>query len=131
MNGDTMNDAKDKAESVISKTSQMGKEAVNEASDKARRFAQEVHDGVDGALSSVGSKARDAADTIRSNSPSSLAPVSDKVASAIDKSGKYLEDKGVSGIAGDASSLIRRYPLASIAIGFGAGLFLARKMTRQ
>jgi hypothetical protein len=52
------------------------------------------------------------------------------VASALDSSGRYLEEQGLSGMADDVTNLIRRNPIPAMLIGVGLGFLLAR-LTRS
>jgi hypothetical protein len=52
------------------------------------------------------------------------------VASALDSTGHYLEEQGLSGMAEDLTNLIRRNPIPALLIGVGLGYLLAR-MTRS
>jgi hypothetical protein len=52
------------------------------------------------------------------------------VASALDSSGRYLEEQGLSGMAEDVTNLIRRNPIPAMLIGVGLGFLLAR-LTRR
>ena len=123
-------DPKEEIQRSVEKTVGAGKEAASQIIDRAKTFASEVQDGVDGAVASLGSRAREAADSVRAHTPTHLGHAGEKVAKAIDQSGQYLEDKGASGIAKDASKLIKKYPLTSLFLGFGAGLLIARKLSR-
>ena len=48
------------------------------------------------------------------------------VASALDRTGDYLQDQGLSGMGGDFTNLIRRNPIPALLIGVAVGFLLAR-----
>jgi hypothetical protein len=53
------------------------------------------------------------------------------VAGALESSGRYLEEQGLSGIGEDLTNLIRRNPLPAILLGIGLGFLLARATTSR
>lgn len=130
-NGHTTKEAKQAADNAASKMAEAGRDAMNQASQKAKDMYCAVEDTVDRTLSSVGAKACSAAETIRSSSPSFAARPAEAVAGAIETGGEYLREKGVADIASDATTIVKRYPLESLMIGFGAGLLLGRSLTRR
>jgi hypothetical protein len=120
--------AKDAAGNVIDKA----KQAASTVAEKAKDVAGAVGDKADTTVSSVGSGMQSLAGTIRDKGPSSgvLGGAASGVASALDTSGRYLEEQGLSGIADDMTNLIRRHPIPAVLIGVGVGYLLAR-MTRS
>jgi len=120
--------AKDAAGNVLNKA----KQAASTVAEKAKDVAGAVGDKADTAVSSVGSGMQSLAGTIRDKGPSGgmLGSAASGVASALDSSGRYLEEQGLSGIADDMTNLIRRHPIPAILIGVGLGYLLAR-MTRS
>lgn len=44
----------------------------------------------------------------------------------MESTGEYLEEKGLSGMAGDVTDLIRRNPLPALLIAVGIGFLIAR-----
>ena len=96
--------------------------------EKAKDVASAVGDKADTAVSSVGGGMQSLAGTIRDKGPSSgvLGGAASGVASALDTSGRYLEEQGLSGIADDMTHLIRRHPIPAVLIGIGLGYLLAR-----
>jgi len=120
--------AKDAAGNVIDKA----KQAASTVAEKAKDVASTVGDKADSAVSSVGSGMQSLAGTIRDKAPSGgvFGGAASGVASALDSSGRYLEEQGLSGIADDMTNMIRRHPIPAILIGIGVGYLLAR-MTRS
>ncbi len=130
-NGQTMDDAKAAAESAAARMAESGREALSQATSKAKDVLCNVESTVDKTLSGVGSRVNAAASTIRSNSPKFASSAADSVAGAMETGGEYLQEKGVTDIASDAKSLVKRYPVESMIIGFGAGLLLGRTLLRK
>lgn len=59
---------------------------------------------------------------------SAVTAVTDAVAGV----GTYVQDKGLQGLSGDLTALIRRYPVPALLIGLGIGFVLGRSVgTRQ
>jgi len=120
--------AKDTAGNVLDKA----KQAASSVAEKAKDVASAVGDRADTAVSSVGSGMQSLAGTLRDKGPSGgmLGGAASGVASALESSGKYLEEQGLSGIADDMTTMIRRHPIPAVLIGIGVGYLLAR-MTRS
>jgi len=88
--------AKDAASNVIDKA----KQAASTVAEKARDIASAAGDKADTAVSSVGSGMQSLAGTIRDKGPSSgiLGGAASGVASALETSGHYLEEQGLSAL---------------------------------
>jgi F0F1-type ATP synthase assembly protein I len=122
----------DKAKDVAGNVIDKAKQAASTVAEKAKDVASVVGEKADSAVSSVGSGMQSLAGTIRDKGPSGgvLGGAASGVASALDSSGRYLEEQGLSGIADDMTNLIRRHPIPAVLIGIGLGYLLAR-MTRS
>ena len=92
-----------------------------------------VSTGVIEAATGVGSGMKSLGDTIREKGPQSgiLGSASSTVGGAMSSAGSYLEDRGLSGIGGDLTELIRRNPIPSMLLGVGLGFLLARMTSRS
>jgi len=108
------------------------KQAASSVADKARDVASGLGQKAEGAAEAVGSGMQSLAGTIRDRGPQGgmLGGAASGVASALDSSGRYLEEQGLSGIADDVTNLIRRNPIPAMLIGVGLGFLLAR-LTRS
>jgi len=120
--------AKDTAGNLVDKA----KQAASTVADKARDIASNVGDRVESGVSAVGKGMESLAGTIRDRGPSGgvFGGAASGVAGALDTSGRYLEEQGLSGMAEDLTSLIRRNPIPAMLVGVGLGFLLAR-MTRS
>jgi len=116
--------AKDTASNIYEKAKDMGSSAYEKVKDTASSYAGKVDD----AAQSVGSGIKSMGDTVRDHGPRSgiLGSATSAVSGALDSAGGYLEEKGLSGIGGDFGEMIRRNPMAAMAVGFGLGFLLAR-----
>jgi hypothetical protein len=108
------------------------KQVASNVAEKARDVASTVGDKAESATQSVGSGMQSLAGTIRDRAPQSgvLGGAASGVAGALDSTGRYLEEQGLSGIGEDLTNLIRRNPIPALLVGVGLGFLLAR-MTRR
>lgn len=117
------------------------KEGASTAYDKVKDAAGHAGEALSSAASTVGRKAEDAtssvgggmqslADTVRDRGPHEgvLGRATRGVADALDSSGKYLEDKHLSGMADDFTSLIKNNPIPALLVGVGVGFLLGRAL---
>jgi hypothetical protein len=115
--------ARDTAANVADKAGDMAKQAY----DKAGQYASAAGDKADDAVESVGSGMKSFAGTIRENMPNKgmLGSASESVAGALESGGRYLEDRGLSGIGNDVTDLIKRNPVPAVLLALGLGFMLA------
>jgi ElaB/YqjD/DUF883 family membrane-anchored ribosome-binding protein len=59
-----------------------------------------------------------------------LGRASGAVADALDSSGRYIEERNISGIANDVTDVIRRNPIPAVLVAVGLGFLLGRTMRR-
>jgi ElaB/YqjD/DUF883 family membrane-anchored ribosome-binding protein len=99
--------------------------------DKAKQAGEFVRDKADTAASSAGKGMENLASTIRDKGPREgvLGQATSGVAGALDSTGRYLEEQGVSGMVDDLTSMIKNHPVPAILIGIGLGFLLARLTT--
>jgi phage-related tail protein len=129
---DKAKEAADKAKDAGSGLMDKAKQVAGTVAEKAKDVASNVGEKVDSGVSAVGRGMESLAGTIRDKGPSSgiLGGAASGVATALDTSGQYLEEQGLSGMAEDVTNLIRRNPIPAMLIGIGLGFLLAR-MTRR
>ena len=117
------------------------KDVASSAADRAREAASHVGEAVSSAAAAVGHKAEDVTasvgggmeslgERIRDKGPEKgvLGTASGAVASALESSGRYLQEKNLSGLADDVCELVRRNPLPALLVGVGLGFLLARTL---
>jgi ElaB/YqjD/DUF883 family membrane-anchored ribosome-binding protein len=116
--------AKGVAENVKDKAKQAG-EYVR---DKAGQAGEYVRDKAEQATSSAGKGMESLAGTIRDRGPQSgvLGRASSTVAETLDRTGRNLEDQGLSGRMDDVTTMVRNHPLPAVLLGIGLGFLLAR-----
>jgi len=136
----TLEKAKDAAANVAEKA----RDAASGAVDKAKEAAASAYQGAGQTLSDLGHRAESAttslggsmrslAGNLRESTPHQgmLGTASSTVADTLDKSGRYLQEEGLSGMAKDLTTLVRRNPLPAILIGVGFGFLLGRTTSRS
>jgi len=121
--------AKDAANTAIDKASDFAQRAGEKAGDLAHQAGERA----DTAASSVGTGMKNLAGTVREHTPNSgmLGAASERVAEGLEAGGKYLENKGLSGVGEDITGLIKRNPIPAVLIGIGIGFLLASATSRR
>jgi len=124
---DAANTAIDKASDFASKAADKAGDFAQRAGEKASDFAHQAGERADNAASSVGTGMKNLAGTVRENTPNSgmLGAASERVAEGLESGGRYLEDKGLSGVGEDIAGLIKRNPIPAVLIGIGIGYLIA------
>lgn len=128
---DSMQKAKDVASNVAERTKELGENVSDQAQNMAERggeLASGLGERAGETVSAVGGQMRNLAGTIRAKAPQEgmVGSAASAVANTLESGGSYLEEQSLSDMAEDLSAVIRRYPIASVMIGFGCGLLLAR-----
>lgn len=133
--------AKDAAGSAVEK----GKEAAGTVMEKAKDVASNVASSLgstagnvataightaENATAAVGRGMESVGEKIREKGPEKgiLGSATRGVAGALESSGKYLEEKNLSGMAEDVTNLIKRNPIPALLIGIGVGFLLSRML---
>lgn len=131
-------EAQEKVESMVEKGKQgvqqaaeKGREMAQTAAEKAKEFGAAARDRADSGVQSVGSSIRSAAATVEQNLPHSgvMGEAASRLHDTLESTGRYLEEKGVSGAAEDLTVLIRRHPVPSVLVGIGLGILLGQFLT--
>jgi phage-related protein len=117
----------DKARDAASNVAEKAGDMARGAADKAREFASAAGDKADSGVESVGSGMKNFAGTIRQNMPHQgmLGSASESVAGALESGGRYLEEKGLSGIGADMTDVIKRHPVPAVLLALGLGYLIA------
>lgn len=115
---------KDLAKDMVDK----GKDAASSALKTAGNVASAVGKKAEQATAAVGSGIHSLGETIHESGPHDGLPgrVTGTVADALENTGKYLEEHGLSGIAEDVTNLVRRNPIPALLVGIGVGFLIAR-----
>ena len=97
---------------------------LQEYSAKRAGVAATVTSAAQDVASRVAETAGTAATKAQEMAGSAATAVSDTVAGV----GTYVQDKGLQGLSGDLTALIRRYPVPALLIGLGIGFVLGRRV---
>lgn len=124
-------DIKQEASSAASDVAGRTKEAASNVADKAREMASATKEKADQAVSSTGSGIASMGSKMRQSGPQEgmLGRANTAVADTIEQTGQYLEEHGLSGMADDVTSVIRRNPIPAVLVSVGIGFLLARMTT--
>jgi uncharacterized protein YjbJ (UPF0337 family) len=76
----------------------------------------------------VASRVTEAAGTAAGKAQEVAGAAATAVTDTVAGAGSYLQDKGVQGLSGDLTGLIRRYPVPALLIGLGIGFVLGRSL---
>jgi len=107
-------------------------EAVQQTADTVRQTASDAlssaGERADDLAASLGGGMQSLAGNIRAHSPSqeTFGQLASGVADLLERAGQALQEEGVSGLAGELTGLIRRYPMAAVCMAAGAGFLLAK-----
>jgi methyl-accepting chemotaxis protein len=117
-------DAADKARQAASTVSERAQSMASSASEMATNAGKKVTETV----SQLGENIQSAAGSLRERGPHGgrLGDATSMVADRMDSAGRYLQEEGLSGIAEDVTTLIRRNPIPALFVGIGIGFLLAR-----
>jgi len=124
---DRARDAASHAGAALSSAASAAGQTVQQAASSA---AHTVGQKAEQATSAVGSGMHSLADTVRDRGPESgmLGTASDYVADTLDRTGQYIQDRNLSGMMDDVSSMIKRNPIPALLIGLGVGFLLGRAL---
>jgi hypothetical protein len=122
----------DKAKDAAGSTMDRAKDMASHAADKARDLGRSASDMAENATSKVGSSIESMGGTLRDKAPHEgmMGTAASKVADSLEKGGRYLQEEGLSGIAGDVTDLIKRNPIPALLVGVGVGFLLAQALRR-
>lgn len=82
----------------------------------------------DDATEALGGGMRSLAGTLREKAPTggTMGQMASTAATTLDRTGRYLQEEGLSGMSEDLMHLVRKHPLPALAIALGAGFCLAQ-----
>jgi len=127
---DTASGAVDRARDMASQVADKARDVAGQAADKARDAASTAGRRADQVADKVGSGMSSAADSVRQHAPDSgvLHSAASRVADTLDSGGRYLQEEGLSGLAGDLTEMIKRNPIPALFVGVCVGVLLARAL---
>jgi len=122
----------EKVKDFATSAADKAREAASSMTDKASEMASDLGDKAECATHAMGSSMQSLAGTLREHAPSSgmLRSATANVADTLDSSGRYLQERSLSGLGNDLTSMIRRNPVPAVLLGIGLGFLLARAARR-
>jgi hypothetical protein len=106
-------------------TSSIGQTA-DQAAEYIGRKAEAATAALGGGLESLGNTLR-----AHTHQDDIVRDASAAVANCMEETGRYVQEKGLEGMAADVTGLIRRNPVAALLAAFGVGFLLARATTSR
>lgn len=122
----------DKAKEAATSTMERAKDVASHAADKAKDLGRSAADMADTATAKVGSGIESMGGTLRDKGPHEgvMGHAANRVADTLERGGRYLQEEGLSGVAGDVTDLIKRNPIPALFVGIGIGFLLAQALRR-
>lgn len=129
--GEAASDVYNRTKEAAGTVADKAKEAASGVADKAKEYAGAARERADQAVSSTGSGISSMGSKMRRSGPQEgmLGKANEAVASTIERTGRYLEEEGLSGMADDVTEVIRRHPVPAVLVSLGLGFMLARMTT--
>jgi len=121
-----------KAQDFAHAAGQKVQEVASAATQKVQDAAATVGHKAEDATAAVGRGLETAADKVRGNLPREgmLGRASGAVADTLDRTGHYIEERNIRGIANDVTEVIRRNPIPAVLVAVGLGFLLGRTLRR-
>lgn len=119
-----------KAQDLTHTAEQKVIDAARTAGQKASEAAQTVGHKAEDATAALGSGMQTAAGKVRQNLPHEgvLGQAGSAVADALERGGRYVEEKNIRGMADDVTEVIKRNPIPAVLIAVGLGFFIGRTL---
>jgi len=120
-----------KAQEAASTVGHKAQEAGQTLAHKAQEAASTVGHRAEEAKSSVAGGISSLAGQLRQNAPHEgmLGSASGAVADRLQEGSRYLQQNSFQDMADDVTGLVRRYPVAALLVGFGAGFLVGWMLT--
>jgi len=130
---DTASNVTQQAKDAASNVAGQAQQYASEVGHKAQEYASVAKDKADDAISTVGDRMATLAGTLRESAPREgyLGTAGRTVADGLESGGRYLQQHGMADMTDDMASLVRRYPLQSLLVGFGVGFLLSQATSRR
>jgi hypothetical protein len=123
--------AADKLKDAASHAGEAVSSAATAVGQKASEVASAVGQKAEDATAAVGKGMENLAGQVRDSGPQEgvLGTATRTVASGLENTGKYLEDKNLSGMMDDITGLIKRNPVPAVLLALGIGFLVGRVLT--
>jgi len=127
-NGNPPEEARSSSDKPINRLPALARETASTVGQKASDALSQASQKADDLAASLGGSMQSLAGNLRSAAPAqeTLGQLASGVADALDRSGRFLQQEGVSGLTNELNHLIRRNPLSAVFIAVGFGFLLAQ-----
>jgi ElaB/YqjD/DUF883 family membrane-anchored ribosome-binding protein len=117
----------------MANTSQTRNDKQGSVVESAKDLGKQIGNKADQATAAAGRGIQSAAETIRENTPDEgiLGGAAEAVSKTVERGGRYLEEKKISGMMDDVTETIRSHPVPALLIAVGVGFLLARALSRD
>jgi len=121
-----------RAQEAATSVANRGQETAQGVAHRAQEMASGAAHRAEEAMSNVGSSMSSLAGQLRQNVPQgTLGSAAGAVADRLEAGGRYLQENDLREMADDKTQVMRRYPVASLCVGFGFGFLLGMAFTRR
>jgi hypothetical protein len=129
---ETAGNVAEKARDAAGNVADKAKDFASQAADRAKDLGKSATNAADTATAKVGSGVETVADKLRDKAPREgmVHDAAFKVADTLEKSGRYLQEEGLTGMADDLTGVIRRNPIPAVLVGIGIGYLIAHALRR-
>lgn len=93
-----------------------------QAAQEVEARLKEYNDKYGGTVAELKAKAYDIGETVAGKANEAASAVR----SGVDKASSYFQEKTLDSMGADVTALVRKYPIQSVLIGIGVGIWLAR-----
>jgi ElaB/YqjD/DUF883 family membrane-anchored ribosome-binding protein len=127
---DLAHNAGQKVQDFAHTAGQKVQDAAHAAGQKVQSAASTVGHRAEDATTSLGSGLRSAADKVRENLPHEgmIGSAGEAFAGALERGGRYIEEKNIRGMAEDVTEVIKRNPIPAVLLAVGLGFLLGRTL---
>jgi len=106
------------------------KDVLSGATDRAKEVGRAAAHAVDSATAKVGSGIETAAEKLRDKGPHEglMGSAASAVADTMERSGRYLEREGLTGMVEDVTATVKRHPIPTLMVALAVGFFIGRAL---
>jgi len=131
-NGNSPEKAGPTSDNPINRLPGSAQQAAGTAQQLASEALSSAGQRADDMAASLGGSMKTLAGDIRAHSPAqeTLGQLASGVADVLEHTGRFLQEEGVSGLAGELNQAIRRYPLSAVFLAVGVGFLMSQTSRR-
>jgi ElaB/YqjD/DUF883 family membrane-anchored ribosome-binding protein len=98
----------------------------------ASEMASNLGEKAEGAVTGMGERMSSWGESLRQSAPreGALGSAASSVAGTLESGGRYLQEHDFGDMAEDVTTVVRRYPIQSLLVAFGVGIFFGMTSRR-